>query len=91
MPNFQTAQRGLSTGYFLSTEQTGTGSEQSIAHGLGVTPNLALVYPSDTAPATTGVYTMTRGTDDKTNVKTTVTSGKKYFVFALAFYEGRVK
>jgi hypothetical protein len=67
---------------FISAEQTGNGAEQSIAHGLGVTPRAVLVIPTDTAPATTGDYTATEGTHDGTNVKVTVTNSKKYKVVA---------
>jgi predicted RecA/RadA family phage recombinase len=69
---------------FLSTEQTGTGSSQNVAHGLGVIPEMIIVYPTDTAPATTGAYTMVEGSHTSTNVVVTVTTGKKFKVFALA-------
>jgi hypothetical protein len=67
---------------FKSSEQTGTGSAQNIAHGLGVTPGLVIVYPTDTSPATEGVYAMTEGTHTSTNVVVTVTTGKKFKVVA---------
>jgi hypothetical protein len=67
---------------FKSTEQTGTGSAQNIAHSLGGTPGLVIVYPTDTSPATAGAYTMTEGTHDATNCVVTVTTGKKYKVVA---------
>lgn len=67
---------------FMSTEQTGTGSSQNVAHGLGQIPEGIVVYPTDTAPATTGAYTMVEGTHTTTNVVVTVTSGKKFKVFA---------
>ena len=70
--------------WFVSAEQTGTGSAQNIAHGLGVVPALVMVAPTDTAPATVGVYTVTEGTHDATNVIVTCTSGKKYKVLAIA-------
>jgi hypothetical protein len=63
---------------FISTEQTGTGSAQNIAHGLGKVPRAVLIIPTDTAPATTGQYTVTEGSHTATNVVVTVTSGKKY-------------
>lgn len=69
---------------FVSTEQTGTGSPQNVAHGLGVTPTLVLIAPTDTAPATAGDYTVTEGSHDATNVVATVTSGKKFKVLAIA-------
>jgi predicted RecA/RadA family phage recombinase len=67
---------------FKSAEQTGTGSAQNVAHGLGVTPTRIIVYPSDTSPSTAGVYTLTEGTNTSTNVVVTMTSGKKFFVVA---------
>lgn len=65
---------------FVSAEQTGTGSSQNIAHGLGVVPTAVFVAPTDTSPATVGVYTVTEGTHDATNVKVTVTLSKKFKV-----------
>lgn len=69
---------------FVSTEQTGTGSAQNIAHGLGAVPAAVLIVPTDTAPATTGAYTAVEGAHDATNVIVTVTSGKKFKVLAWA-------
>ena len=69
---------------FISTEQTGTGASQNIAHGLGVAPTKVFTAPTDTSPATVGVYTLTEGAHDATNVVVTVTSGKKFKVMALA-------
>jgi hypothetical protein len=69
---------------FVSAEQTGNGSAQNVAHGLGLVPSAVLIVPTDTAPATTGAYTATEGTHTETNVVVTVTSGKKYKVFAWA-------
>lgn len=66
--------------YFKSTEQTGNGSEQDVAHGLGRTPSLVLVIPSE---ATGGTDDYAEGTHDGTNVKVTATSGAKYKVLAL--------
>ena len=73
-------------GAFFQTaaDQTGSGSAQSIAHGLGVVPAVVVVYPTDTSPATVGVYTVTEGVHDATNVIVTVTTSKKYKVLALA-------
>ncbi len=68
--------------FFKSSEQTGDGSEQSITHGLGATPGLVIIYPTDTSPSTTGVYGMTEGTHTSTVVKVTVTPGKQYIVVA---------
>ena len=67
---------------FKSSEQTGTGSAQNVAHGLGVAPGLVMVYPTDTSPATAGEYAMVEGSHTSTNVVVTVTSGKKFKVVA---------
>ena len=69
---------------FKSTEQTGTGSAQSIAHGLGAAPALVIVYPTDTNVSTTGAYVVIEGSHTSTNVVVTVTNGKKYRVVAFA-------
>lgn len=69
---------------FQSAEQTGTGSAQSIAHGLGVVPAAVIIYPTDLTPATLGSYVVTLGTHTTTNVVVTVTTSKKYIVVALA-------
>ncbi len=69
---------------FKSTELTGNGSAQSTAHGLGQTPSVVIIVPTDTAPVTTGAYTVTEGAHDATNVIATVTNGKKYRIFAFA-------
>ena len=69
---------------FISTEQTGTGAAQNIAHGLGAVPAKVLVTPTDLTPATVGSYVVTEGTHDGTNVVVTVTSGKKFKVLAIA-------
>lgn len=71
-------------GVFQSTEQTGTGSAQSIAHGLGVVPRAVIIYPTDLSPATAGVIVVTLGTHTTANVVVTVTTSKKYIVVALA-------
>ena len=67
---------------FVSSEMVGTGALQNIAHGLGVTPSTVLISPTDLAPAVTGVFTVVEGTHDATNVKVTVTSGKKFKIHA---------
>lgn len=76
---------GLATNrIFVSSEITGSGSAQSTPHGLGKVPKLVLVVPTDTAPATVGVYTATEGVHTATNVIVTVTNLKKYKVWAFA-------
>jgi hypothetical protein len=69
---------------FFSTEQTGTGSAQNIAHGLGVTPTGILIAPTDLTPATVGSYVVTEGAHTSTNVVVTVTTSKKFKVIAWA-------
>lgn len=65
---------------FVSTEQTGTGAGQNVAHGLGRIPVFVAVIATDTSPATVGVFTVTYGAHDATNAVVTVTSGKKFKV-----------
>lgn len=82
--NADSGKAGLAQlGMFISAEQTGTGSSQNVAHGLGAVPSKVFVAPTDTAPATVGVYTVTEGAHDATNVILTVTSGKKFKVLAI--------
>jgi hypothetical protein len=69
---------------FVSTELTGTGSAQNVAHSLGVVPAAVAIIPTDTAPATVGAYTAVEGAHTATNVVVTVTSGKKFKVLAWA-------
>lgn len=64
---------------FLSTEQTGNGSAQNVAHGLGTAPALVFAIPSD---ATGGAFTVAYGTHTSTNAIVTVTTGEKYRVVA---------
>jgi hypothetical protein len=66
---------------FKSTVQTGNGSAQSVAHGLGVVPSLVLIVGYD---LTGGAYVVTEGTHTSTNVVVTVTNGEKYVVIAYA-------
>lgn len=73
---------GLAPGSkFTSTEQTGTGSAQNVAHGLGTTPSLVWWAVSDSGA--TGIYTLVPGAHDATNCKFTVTAGVKYYAFAI--------
>jgi hypothetical protein len=69
---------------FVSAEQTGTGSAQNVAHGLGVIPRFVVIVPTDLTPATTGSYVVTEGTHTTTNVVVTVTTSKKFKVLAFA-------
>lgn len=65
---------------FLSTEQTGTGAPQNVAHGMGAIPTLAFAIPSD---LTGGVCAIVYGTHTTTNVVVTVTSGEKFRIVAI--------
>lgn len=66
---------------FNSTEQTGNGASQNIAHGLSATPSVVWWSVSDSGA--TGIYTAVPGAHDATNIKMTVTSGVKYYVWAI--------
>lgn len=73
--------------HFLSTVQTGTGSPQTIAHGLGTTPFSVVITPVDTTAL--GIIASgfsTSYTSDSTNVYVTATSGLQYTVSAWANY-----
>ena len=59
-----------------SGTSTGTGSEQTIAHGLGATPKRVYAYPTED-PAGTVFAWGTPGAD-ATNIYITVTSGKDF-------------
>lgn len=70
----------LAAAVFTSTEQTGTGSSQDIAHGFGAVPKLVSWSVSDSGA--TGIYTAVPGAHDATNAKITVTSGVKFYIHA---------
>lgn len=74
------AQTGMKV--FVSAEQTGTGSAQNIAHGMGIVPFKVFVAPTDLTPATVGSYVVTEGAHDATNIVVTVTTSKKFKVMA---------
>ncbi len=69
---------------FVSTEQTGTGSAQNVAHGLGVIPAAVLIVPTELAADLAAGYDAAEGTHTTTNVVCTVTSGAKFKVLAWA-------
>jgi len=69
--------QGAST--FKSTEQTGTGNPQTVAHGLGSTPVLFYAVPSN---LTGGAYVVSAESADATNVTLTVTLGEKFKIIA---------
>jgi predicted RecA/RadA family phage recombinase len=62
---------------FVSTTQTGNGSPQNVAHGLGVVPAAVVAIPQD--GGTTG---FTYGTHTSTNCVITATNTAKYIVVA---------
>ena|ERR1051326_867741 len=64
---------------FKSTEQTGTGSSQNVAHGLGRIPALVLVYFSKVHQADDS---WTEGTHDGTNCVVTVSANSKFKIVA---------
>lgn len=67
-------------GIFVSAEQTGTGSSQDIAHGLGRVPSIVMFAQTDGAAAGA---TVAEGTHDATNVKVTVTASRMFKVLAM--------
>lgn len=64
---------------FVSVEQTGTGSEQDIAHGLASTPTTVFAFFTELDG---NAADLAYGTHDGTNAKITATSGQKYRVVA---------
>jgi hypothetical protein len=69
--------QGAST--FKSTEQTGTGAPQTVAHGLGSIPAQYFAVPSN---LTGGAYVVSAESADATNVTLTVTLGEKFKIIA---------
>ena len=66
---------------FVSTEQTGTGSSQNVAHGLAAVPAAVLIAVTESDG---NAFDVAEGAHDGTNVVVTVTSGVKFKVFAWA-------
>ena len=68
---------------FVSSEQTGTGSSQNVAHGLGIVPNKVIIAVTELpdAAAETG-FDVAEGAHDATNVVVTVTNTVKFKVLA---------
>lgn len=79
------SQPSYGSSVFVSSEQTGTGSSQNVAHGLGVTPSKVLIAVTELpdAAAETG-FDVAEGTHDATNVVVTVTNTVKFKVLAFA-------
>jgi len=74
------------SGKFESTVLTGTGSSQTIAHGLGVVPSLVLAATYDNTASGSSPFTfqISEGSHTSTNLLITATSGLKYKVIAFA-------
>lgn len=74
------------TGKFQSTVLTGTGSQQTIAHGLGVAPTLVLISAQDNTASGSTPFTfqLVEGSHTSTNLLVTATSGLKFKVIAFA-------
>lgn len=68
---------------YISIETTATGSAQPFTHGLGVSPLIVLVVPSDNSSVMDGLFTITF-TKNATTIEVTATTGLKYRVFAWA-------
>lgn len=67
-------------GVFISSEQTGTGSSQNVAHGLGRAPTKVIVALTEFLSNQS--VDVAEGSHDSTNVVVTVTSGVKFKVLA---------
>lgn len=80
----RTAVTGTTQTIFSSTEQTGTGSSQNVAHGLAAAPTHVLVSVTELpdAAAETG-FDVAEGSHDATNVVVTVTNTVKFKVLAI--------
>lgn len=77
--NASTATKLAAGSYFSSSIQTGTGSAQNIAHGLGVVPSLVnvMILTSSGDPG------ITRGTATTANCVVTAAIGATYYVTAI--------
>ena len=76
--NSATATKLVSGSWFTSGIQTGTGSAQSIAHGLGVTPSMVNIMLLSTG----GDPALVLGTATSTNCVVTAAVGVTYRVVA---------
>ncbi len=73
----------IQRGIFVSTEQTGTGSAQSIPHDLGAVPRMVFVALTG-GPATYTQPTITLGSHTATHIVVTVTADWRYRIIAFA-------
>lgn len=69
--------------YFLSAEQTGTGSPQDVPHGLGVTPTVVFFFITGDSRASWAAISIVEGVHDETNLKVTVTADILFRAFAI--------
>lgn len=78
---------GKALDIYAPAEQTGTGSEQDLAHGLVDADYVArlptFIFAAITDSNTGAAGGIVEGTHDATNLKFTVPSGIKYKVFAI--------
>lgn len=70
---------GVDFAKFISTEQTGTGSAQNVAHTLGYVPALVFVLPTKVA---TAGDTFVEGAHTASNFVMTVSTGSKFVIKA---------
>jgi len=70
--------------YFLSDEQTGTGSTVSIPHDLGVAPTLVIPFITGDARSAWGTVSITVEGADASYLYITATADVKYRVLAIA-------
>lgn len=72
--------KGSDLDFFKSSEQTGDGGAQSVAHGLSRTPTLVMILPTESDGSG---FDVDEGAHTSTNVIVTIDSGVKYIVFAM--------
>lgn len=77
LPGFR--RRAIRSNHFVSTEQTGTGASQNVAHGLGVTPSRVLAVPSE---GDGNAMDIAYGVHTSTNCLFTAGAAVKFYVHA---------
>lgn len=82
--NVRTGSGGSSSaandGVFMSTEQTGTGSQQTIAHPFGSIPSIVFFVPSEHLSSVN--VNIDAGTHTSSNILVTASNGLKFFAVA---------
>lgn len=81
--NASTATKLAAASYYSGPEQTGTGSEQIFAHTLGSTPSLVWVSLSEAGAGLASGFDVAYGVQSSTELRVTVTTGIKFYLFAL--------